>query len=324
MIEIETLTHVYPATRKTPARIAISSLSLKIKEGEFAILSGPNGSGKSSLFRILCGLSVPTSGKVRINGVDLLKSPEQIRPLLGVVFQSPAVDKHLTVAENLALQADLYNVPKADYESRRADALQWTDLRDRLDQKVDTLSGGLARQVELAKVLLTRPRILLLDEPTTGLDPASRRSFLAALRRLQRDRGMTVLMTSHVFTEAEDVDRVAIMKEGHLLAWDTPAALKSIIGKEMLVLQPTDPERLALLLQSELGLTVRTHGDELRLEETENGAGLPLAERILERFRPDILSLAIKRPDLDDVFVHITGRDHAADQNNAPTAKTGS
>lgn len=321
MIEIESLTHVYPATRKTLARVAINGLSLRIKEGEFAILSGPNGSGKSSLFRILCGLSTPTSGSIRINGVDLLKNPEQIRPLMGVVFQSPAVDKHLSVAENLAIHADLYAVPRDEYEARRTEALQWTDLGDRLDQKVDTLSGGLARQVELAKVLLTRPRILLLDEPTTGLDPASRRNFLSALRRLQRERGMTVLMTSHVFTEADDVDRVAIMKEGVLLAWDTPAALKAMIGKEMLVLQPTDPDRLAQALKDQLGLTVMRHGDELRLEETENGAGLPLAEKILERFRPEILSLAIKRPDLDDVFVHITGRSQSqASQADASAA----
>ena len=119
---------------------------------------------------------------------------------------------------------------------------------------------------------------------------------------------MTVLMTSHIFTEAEDVDRVAIMKEGHLLAWDTPTALRAMIGKEMLVLHPTNAEQLAQQLHDELGLTVRQHGDELRLEETEIGAALPLAERILERFRPDILSLAIKRPDLEDVFVHVTSR----------------
>jgi ABC-2 type transport system ATP-binding protein len=242
---------------------------------------------------------------------------------MGVVFQSPAVDKHLSVAENLSIHADLYGVPKSEYEARCAEALKWTDLGGRLDQKVDTLSGGLARQVELAKVLLTRPRILLLDEPTTGLDPASRRNFLEALRRLQRERGMTVLMTSHVFTEAEDVDRVAIMKEGVLLAYDTPSALKSVIGKEMLVLQPTDPAAMAEKLRTELGLTVRFHGDEVRLEETENGAGLPLAERILERYRPEILSLAIKRPDLEDVFVHITGRAQAQAQATVATLKTG-
>ena len=308
MIYIEHLTHTYPATRKQTGCKAVDNLSLHIRSGEFAILSGPNGSGKSTLFRILAGTALPSSGSITIGGHDLLKNPALIRPLLGVVFQSPALDKHLTVQENLHIHAALYNIPKADYLARRNEALSWTDLSERLDQKVDTLSGGLARQVELAKVLMTDPKILLLDEPTTGLDPASRSNFITTLRRIQLEKGMTVLMTSHIFSDAEDVDRVAVMKEGHLLAWDTPAALRAMIGKEMLVLHPTNPDVLAGQLRNELGLTVRQHGDELRLEETENGAGLPLAEKILGLYRPDILSLSIKRPDLEDVFVHVTAR----------------
>ena len=312
MIQIDHLTHVYPGTRKLPPRTAVSDFSLRVGTGEFVILSGPNGSGKSTLFRILSGMALPSSGTVTIGGNDLIKSPHLIRPLLGVVFQSPALDKHLTVDENLKIHATLYGIAKNDYRKRRDEALDWTDVKDRLDQKVDTLSGGQARQVELAKVLMTNPRLLLLDEPTTGLDPASRRNFISTLRRIQQQRGMTVLMTSHVFTEAEDVDRVAIMKDGHLLAWDAPAALRAMIGKEMVVLQPSDTAKVARILRDEMGLAVREHGDELRLEETENGAGLPLAEKILERCRSDILSLAIKRPDLEDVFVHVTSR--------APTA----
>ncbi|CAA7626250.1 ABC transporter ATP-binding protein [Magnetospirillum sp. UT-4] len=314
MIRIESLTHIYPGGRKQPARTAVDDLSLRVAEGEFAILSGPNGSGKSTLFRILCGLALPSRGKVAIGGIDLFAEPAKVRRILGVVFQSPAVDKHLTVAENIRIHADLYGIGSAEYRPLLDEALAWTDLGGRLDQKVDTLSGGLARQVELAKVLMTRPRVLLLDEPTTGLDPSSRRSFLAALHRLQRERGMTVLMTSHVFAEAEHVDRVAIMREGRLLAYDTPQALKAQIGTEMVVLHPVDPEAFAAVLEAELGLAVRRHGDELRLEETENGEGLPLLERILERWRPEILSISIKRPDLDDVFVHVTSRveHHAA------------
>jgi ABC-2 type transport system ATP-binding protein len=173
--------------------------------------------------------------------------------------------------------------------------------------------------VELAKVLMTRPRALLLDEPTTGLDPASRRNFLAALQRLQRERGMTVLMTSHVFSEAEDVDRVAIMREGKLLAYDTPAALRDLIGTEMVVVTAREPDALAERIRAELGLAIRVHGEELRLEETENGEGLPLLERILERFRPDISSISIKRPGLEDVFVHVTGKavpEHCVEPNS--------
>lgn len=315
MIQINSLTHTYPGSRKQAPRTALDALSLSVREGEFAILSGPNGSGKSTLFRILCGLALPSSGAVHIGGIDLLAQPEKVRRILGVVFQNPAVDKHLSVIENLRIHADLYGIKGADFSRHCDEALAWTDLADRLNQRVETLSGGLARQVELAKVLMTRPRVLLLDEPTTGLDPASRRNFLAALQKVQRDRGITVLMTSHVFSEAEDVDRVAIMCEGKLLAFDSPQVLKAMIGTEMVVVQPMgEVEDLAAILRAELGLAVRRHGDELRLEETENGEGLPMLESILERWRGRIKSISIKQPDLEDVFVHVTGRavpDHA-------------
>jgi len=309
MIVIQDLTHVYPGSRKNGPRKALDALTLSVNEGEFAILSGPNGSGKSTLFRILCGLALPSAGTVRVGGFDLFAEPAKVRGILGVVFQNPAVDKQLSVAENIRLHADLYGITGAEFAARRDEALAWTDLGDRLDQKVETLSGGLARQVELAKVLMTRPRVLLLDEPTTGLDPMSRRNFLDALHRLHRERGMSVLMTSHVFSEAEDVGRVAIMREGKLLAYDSPQALKARIGTEMVVVQPNgDVEEFAETLRAELGLAVRRHGDELRLEETENGEGLPMLERMLERYRPRIRSISIKQPDLDDVFVHVTSR----------------
>ncbi|EPY00995.1 ABC-type multidrug transport system, ATPase component [Magnetospirillum fulvum MGU-K5] len=307
MIRIRNLTHIYPGSRKVAPHVAVSDLSLEVREGEFAILSGPNGSGKSTLFRILCGLARPSAGQVSIAGFDLLTEPARVRDVLGVVFQSPAVDKQLTVAENLAIQADLYGIPAAEYLARRDEALAWTDLGGRLDNRVETLSGGLARQVELAKVLMTNPRVLLLDEPTTGLDPVSRRNFLEALQRLHHERGLTILMTSHVFSEAEDVDRVAIMREGKLMAYDTPQALRAMIGTEMVVIQSRDAKVLAGRLESELGLTASVVGDEVRLAETENGDSLPLLEKILQRYRPDIRSISIKQPGLDDVFVRVTG-----------------
>ncbi|MBW7850185.1 MAG: ABC transporter ATP-binding protein [Rhodospirillales bacterium] len=306
MIAIRNLTHVYPGTRKQPPHQALSDLSLEIEDGEFCILSGPNGSGKSTLFRILCGMAMPSAGEVAVGGFDLFRQPGRVREIMGVVFQSPAVDKHLSVIENLRIHGDLYGLRGAVFKERMDEAMAWTDLGGRLDHRVDTLSGGLARQVELAKVLLTRPRLLLLDEPTTGLDPNSRRNFLKALSAIQRERGMTVLMTSHVFSEAEDVDRVAIMMKGHLLALDTPQALRAMLGREMVVIQARDPVALEERMGREMGLAVRRHGDELRLEETENGESLPLLEGVLARYRPDIVAIAIKQPALEDVFVHLT------------------
>lgn len=306
MIDIRHLTHVYPGTRKQPPRQALSDLSLSVREGEFCILSGPNGSGKSTLFRILCGMTLPSAGSVTIAGADLLREPHKVREAMAVVFQSPAVDKHLSVLENLRIHGDLYGLRGAAFRGRLDEALGWSDVKDRLEHRVDTLSGGMQRQVELAKCLLTRPRILLLDEPTTGLDPNSRRNFLDALAALQKGRGMTVLMTSHVFSEAEDVDRVAIMKGGVLLAHDSPQALRALLGREMLVVQAKDPEGMCAHLRRDMGLHVRRYGDELRLEETENGESLPILERVVSRYRDGIVSIAIKQPTLDDVFVHVT------------------
>jgi ABC-2 type transport system ATP-binding protein len=308
MIQIENLSHVYPASRKTPARKAIDGLTLTVEEGQFCILSGPNGSGKSTLFRILCGMAYPSSGTIRIGGYDLLKEPAKARAQMGVVFQSPAVDKHLSVAENLKLHADLHGLSGRDLYERTDEALGWTDLKDRQNDKVMTLSGGLARQVELAKCLLTRPRLLLLDEPTTGLDPASRRNFVDALHKIQRGRQMTVLMTSHIFSEAEDADRVAIMKGGVLLANDSPQALRGQLGREMVVVQSRNAEALETRIRMGLNISTRRHGDEIRLEETGNGDSLPLLEKLLAAYRPEIDSIAIKQPALEDVFIHLTGK----------------
>ncbi len=306
MIDISHLSHVYPGSRKQPPRQALSDLTLSVREGEFCILSGPNGSGKSTLFRILCGMSLPSAGQVTIAGADLFREPHRVREAMAVVFQSPAVDKHLSVLENLRIHGDLYGLRGTGFKERLDEAIGWTDVKDRLEHRVDTLSGGMQRQVELAKCMLTRPRILLLDEPTTGLDPNSRRNFLGALQTLQKSRGMTVLMTSHVFSEAEDVDRVAIMKGGVLLAYDSPQALRSQLGREMVVVLPRNVGALCESLRLDLNLHVRRYGDELRLEETENGASLPILERIVAAYRDDIISIAIKQPTLDDVFVHVT------------------
>jgi ABC-2 type transport system ATP-binding protein len=308
MIDIRHLTHLYPATRHAPARKALSDLTFSVERGRFCILSGPNGSGKSTLFRILTGMALPSAGSIAIGGADLVRAPGKARARMAVVFQSPAVDKHLSVMENLRLHAALYGLSKAELEKRLPEALDWSDLEDRLKDRVDSLSGGLARQVELAKALLTRPELLLLDEPTTGLDPASRRNFVATLQGLQRRRDMTVLMTSHVFSEAEDADQVAILKAGELLANDTPAALRAALGREMVVVQSRAAESLERRIHADLRYTTTRHGEEIRLEETTNGASLPILEELLSRYRAEIDSIAIKQPTLEDVFIHLTGK----------------
>ncbi len=319
MIELDKLHHVYPGTRQVAPRTALHGLTLRVKQGELTILSGPNGSGKSTLFRILTGLLRPSSGRVRVDGFDLFKEPARARAAMGVVFQSPALDKHLTVLENIRLQGTLYGLSGALLNSRMEEALAWSDIKTRLSDKVMTLSGGLARQVELAKCLLARPKLLLLDEPTTGLDPLSRRSFLDTLARLHAERGMTVLMTSHIFAEAENAGRVAILKNGHLLAYDTPARLRAMLGSEVVVIRAHLPDELAACLESEAGITkLRRYGEELRIEDIAPSQSLALLEKLIERYRDKIASIAIKQPELEDVFLHVTG--HHADANGEQAA----
>jgi ABC-2 type transport system ATP-binding protein len=305
MIVLDNLTHIYPGSRKSAPRTALHQLSMQVKEGELAILSGPNGSGKSTLFRILTGLMRPSSGTVRLGGFDLFAQPDKARALMGVVFQSPALDKHLTVIENIRLQGALYGLSGRLLDSRIDEALAWSDVKTRLADKVHTLSGGLARQVELVKCLLSRPKLLLLDEPTTGLDPSSRRAFLDQLERLHRERQMTVLMTSHIFAEAENAGRVAILKHGHLLAYDTPASLRAMLGHEVIVIRSPVLSELAQRLDG-IG-KLRLYGDELRIEDVPPADSLKLLENLLGRFRAEIQSISIKQPELEDVFLHITG-----------------
>jgi len=311
MIRIEDLTHVYAGGRRQPARTAVSDLTLHIPDGRFTILSGPNGSGKSTLFRILCGLARPSRGRVFIGGHDILRDSAAARALTGVVFQSPAVDKHLSVHENLAIHAALHGLRGAAFRSRLDEAMAWTDLSGRLGDRVETLSGGLSRQVELAKCLLTRPRLLLLDEPTTGLDPASRRGFLNALRSLRQDLGMTVLMTSHIFSEAEDVDSVAIMANGRLLAHDSPQALRERLNGDVLVIDSPEPDTLAAKLKDDLGVTAMRHGDDLRIDEAPDNDAVALLERVLTDYRALVRGITVKRPALEDVFVHVTAEARA-------------
>ncbi len=306
MIALTDICHHYGKgeTRRT----ALDGLTLQVAPGDLFALTGPNGSGKSTLFKILCGLLRPASGTIRLNGLDLFERPHESRRLLGVVFQSPALDKHLTVLENFRIHADLYGIDRLQWRQRLDENLSWTGLEGRLDDPVATLSGGMARRVELVKAILHRPRILLMDEPTTGLDPGARRDFLTAVRRLQREQGMTVLMTSHLFDEAERADRVAILHRGRLLAAGSPPELREQLGQEMVVVKTRDEDgaaRLEAALAAKTDIQVQRRGLELRVEGID---GDTLQNDLLAA-RDAFQTLSIKRPTLEDLFIYLTGGD---------------
>lgn len=329
MIAIHRLEHFYPGSptgrfgsrRPTPPRRALYPLDLTVAPGEFLVLTGPNGGGKSTLFRILCGLLRPSRGEVTLGGFNPIREQRRARARLGVVFQKPALDPHLTVLENLRIHAELYGLDSTRFRNRLEALLTWTLLAERLPDLVATLSGGLARQVELVKALLHEPQILLMDEPTTGLDPGSRQAFLKTVQDIQKKDQVTVLMTSHIFSEAEEADSMAILQQGRLLIRDHPVRLKERLGREMLVIQTTAPEAMLdwLLLSPqavfsppqvaagnprERLVAQRTGPTEIRIEGPEV---ISLTSDLLARFRPEILSLAIKQPSLEDVYIHVTG-----------------
>ncbi|NGZ05155.1 MAG: ABC transporter ATP-binding protein [Magnetococcales bacterium] len=310
-VHISRLHHVYPGTRHEAPRLALDGVNLNIPTGAFFVLTGPNGSGKSTLFKILSGLTRPGLGTVSIHGQDLLAVPNRVRRQMGVIFQRPALDKHLTVLENFQIHAGLHAIPSHQFQPRLDAALAWSDLQTRLHTRVGTLSGGLARQAELVKVLLHEPQLLLLDEPTAGLDPGGRMAFMSTLRRLQKKRNVTILMTSHIFAEAEQADLVGILRQGQLLAMDAPSRLTARLGNEILVIQADDPAAIAHTLTNRPELSWQIHNHELRIQGTQ----LPtLMADLLQAQRARIQTLAIKQPTLEDLYITLTGRALTSDE----------
>jgi len=206
-------------------RESLRGLSFSVASGDLFAMLGPNGGGKSTLFRIISTLMAPTSGTVDVFGRDVVKHPAEARRQLGIVFQSPAIDPWLTVLENLRHHGHLYGLSGAPLGRSIERALERFGLTPRAGDRVGTLSGGLRRRVELAKALLPEPKLLVLDEPSSGLDPTARRELLQELRRLRDDAGTTIVLTTHLFEEAAAADRVGILHEGQLVAIGAPADL---------------------------------------------------------------------------------------------------
>ena len=285
-------------------RAALSDVSLAVREGEMFGLLGPNGSGKTTLFRILSTLLAPTAGTARVCGHNVVTAPMEVRHHLGVVFQSPALDPQLTVAENLRCAGNLYGLSGPDLEERLQSAAEALEVADRLDDRVQTLSGGLQRRVEIAKSLLPRPRVLLLDEPSTGLDPAARAGLRAVLGKLRRESGVTIVMTTHLLDEAEACDRVAILHRGRLIACEPPASLRARLGKDVAVLSGSDPEEIVAKVRAVFDWSVMVRDGKVRVELPLDGDH---AARLVAALAPAVDAVTVGRPTLEDVFLGLTG-----------------
>jgi ABC-2 type transport system ATP-binding protein len=285
-------------------RIALNRISFHVQSAELFGLLGPNGSGKTTLFRILSTLMVASGGRAIILGRDAAREPHQLRRQIGVVFQAQSIDLKLTAAENLRHQGHLYGLRGTALKTRIAEMLSRVGLLDRLHEKAETFSGGMQRRLELAKGLLHHPSVLLLDEPTTGLDPGARRDLWQYLRILREQERVTVIVTTHLMEEAEGCDRLAILNEGNIVALGTPADLKHEIGGDVVVLDTTDPQSLAQRIRARFNSDVQVLDSRVRLER-ENGHRF-IAE-IVEAFPGEIQAVSVSKPTLEDVFIHRTG-----------------
>jgi ABC-2 type transport system ATP-binding protein len=298
-IEIRGLGHRYGAERQ-----ALVDLDLEVNRGEIFGLLGPNGGGKTTLFRILTTLMQPSEGEARVLGHDCARERGAIRRRIGVVFQSPSLDGKLTVAENLRHQGRLYGMGGAALRTRAAEMLERVRLGDRAGERAEKLSGGLKRRAELAKGMLHAPELLLLDEPSTGLDPGARRDLWTYLREIRERDGVTSFLTTHLMEEAARCDRLAILDRGKLVALGTPAELTASIGGDVISIEADEPAALRDEIEARLSVAPVLVDESLRVELPDAASFLP---RLFEAFPGRIRSATVGQPTLEDVFVHRTG-----------------
>ena len=298
-LDVSTLTHRYGD------RDALRGLSFSVPAGEIFGLLGPNGGGKTTLFRIVSTLMRPTSGQVLVFGDDVARRPDLVRRRLGVVFQSPALDVRLTVEENLTHQGHLYGLRGRPLAARLAGALERVGLGARARDLVGTLSGGLQRRTELAKALLHQPELLVLDEPTTGLDPGARRDVWRHLAALRERDGTTIVLTTHLMDEAARCDRVGIIHEGRLVAIGAPHALTAALGSDVITIATGDPAGLAARIGQRFGVRADVIDEDVRIERDRAHEFVP---ELVEAFPGEIEAVTFGKPTLEDVFMHHTGR----------------
>lgn len=317
MIEIHHLKKCFGGHRKTAPVQALDDLSLQVPSGCLYGLLGPNGAGKTTAIRILCTLLEPDSGDVRVAGIDALAEPRAVRGLLGYVAQEVAIDKILTGRELLRLQADLYHLRPAETDSRLKEVMSLLSMEDWIDRRCGTYSGGMRRRLDLAAGLLHRPSVLVLDEPTVGLDLESRNAIWQVLRLL-RDSGTTILLSSHYLEEVDALaDQLAIIDAGRVIAQGTPQQLKQSLGGDRVTLRvrefsdEEESSRVRGLLEACPGVrqvvSNRSQGYSLNLV-VDNESVTQSIRSCLSAADLPVFSLALSRPSLDDVYLQATGR----------------
>ncbi len=296
--------------RRFGTTVAIDGLDLSVRRGEIYGFLGPNGAGKSTVVRILCTLLRPHGGTASVAGYDVVEDPKSVRLRIGVALQDAALDDRQTGRELLALQGRLYGLSPAQIRMRVGEVLDLVDIGSAIDRRIGGYSGGMKRRLDLAVALVHNPEVLFLDEPTTGLDPHSRAIVWCEVRRLNRDLGMTILLTTQYLEEADDLaDRVGIISRGRLVAEGPPASLKRSVGHDVIVADVEGNRGSALeALGSIDGLdAISTTNGSITVNAHDGPAALGAVAMVLGRTGLQIKSLTMRTPSLDDVFMEMTG-----------------
>jgi ABC-2 type transport system ATP-binding protein len=284
---------------------AVLDLDLAVEPGELYGFLGPNGAGKSTTIGMLCTLLRPTAGRAEVAGYDVIRRPHEVRKRIGLVFQESSLDGELTAEENLRFQAELFGVRRREAQRLIGELLELVELGHRRDTPVRMFSGGMRRRLEIARGLLHTPRVLFLDEPTTGLDPQTRVAIWEHLHRLRNEQEITVFLTTHHLEEAEWCDRIAIMDHGDLVVEGRPGDLKSVIGADLVTLRTGDDATAVAAIAERFGLTAESAKDEVRVRVADGAEFVP---RLCAELSVPVRSVTVRPPSLDDVFLHYTGR----------------
>lgn len=300
-VQIKDVNHTYISRKKS--RQVLTNVSLNVQTGEIFGLLGPNGGGKTTLFKILSTALPLTNGSIQIFGIDVKTDPTEIRKKIGVVFQNPSLDKKLTLLENILTQGSLYGLRGTDLKNRAQTVLKKLSIEDRASDFVEHLSGGLQRRGEIAKGLLHRPELLLMDEPSTGLDPGARHEMWDLLLELKKE-GVTIMVTTHLMEEGDKCDHLAILHQGRCVAMGTPNELKKKIGGDMVIVQTEHAPALSEKIKNMFGVQPTVLENTVRIEIPEGHKFIP---KLVESFPGLIKAVSVGKPTLEDVFVQETG-----------------
>jgi len=297
-------------TKEFNGLVAVNDVSLEIEEGELFGLLGPNGAGKTTLISMLYTMQQPTGGNAHVCGYDIKKSASDVRKCIGVVFQDPSLDQYLTGWENLDFHGRLYGMEGTEKKERIDEVLALVELEDKADKLVKTYSGGMRRRLELARGLMHYPKVLILDEPTLGLDPQTRRHIWDYIKMLNRDEGITIILTTHYMDEADLLcNKIAIMDNGKIIASGTPKGLKDILEGDVIYVISSNQEALLRELNEFEGVTKANLMDGLiNLSVKEGESAIPKIIELARNKGITVTSVGLHKPTLEDVFIYYTGR----------------